>query len=318
MGTSELTADDIREGYRLVFGRAVESDAVIDMHIQAHASRENFWRALLTSSEFRDKKNQLVAIMDRALRSDGSDVEHEVTPAQLATLLKRIREQWTRLGETEPHWSVLTDDRYKTDNLDDLARAEFYRTGADTAEMVKLFETRTGTRIDNGVCLELGCGTGRVTAHLARRFEHVIAVDISPGNLRLCEEHLKAQGITNVETRLVSDPADFETFPEIDFFFSVIVLQHNSPPVQKSILNTILGRIRNGGAALFQIPTAMDGYRFRIADYLATEHPVMEMHSLPTAVVLKLISDNNLVLRDVTPDPLIGKFGSNTFFASRP
>ena len=318
MAATGLTADDVRDAYQRVLGRAVESDAVVATHLKTHKTREAFWTALLASGEFAGKSNSVMNQVASALYSDGSAVEHNVTTEQLHVLLNRIREQWTMLGETEPHWSVLTADKFKADNLDEAALAEFNQSGQDMTGLVEIFERRTGVSAGRGVCLELGCGTGRITAHLAKRFERVIAVDISPGNLRLCEEHMKAQGIDNVETRLVSDPADFENFPPIDFFFSVIVLQHNSPPVQKFILDIILKRIRPGGAAFFQIPTSVQGYSFNIASYLATSHPVMEMHNLPTAVVLKLISDNGLVLRDISPDPMTGVFGSNTFYATRP
>ncbi|WP_428151630.1 class I SAM-dependent methyltransferase [Brevundimonas sp.] len=318
MDSSELTADDIREGYQRVLGRSVESDTVIEQQRGAHRTRESFWAALLASDEFNGKSGGIMGQLRRTLMEDFSSIHHTVTPDQLRILMERIREQWTALGETEPHWSVLTSDEFRADKLDEVALAEFNRSGHDMAVLVDIYERRSGASAGRGVCLELGCGVGRITAHLAKRFERVIAVDISPGNLRLCDEYMKAQGIDNVETRLVSDPTDFENFPPIDFFYSVLVLQHNSPPVQKFTLNAILKRIRPGGAAFFQIPTSMAGYRFDIDEYLTTSHPVMELHSLPPAVVLKLISDNGLVLRDISPDPMIGIFGSNTFFATKP
>ncbi|OYX56337.1 MAG: hypothetical protein B7Y86_10355 [Brevundimonas subvibrioides] len=229
MAASELTADDVRNGYQLVLGRTVESDDVIAGHMKAHKDRESFWSALLTSNEFAGKRDSIMTQVGIALYSDGGHIEHDVTPEQLQVLVNRIREQWTMLGETEPHWSVLTSDKYRANQLDEAALMDFHNSGGEMLDLLEVFERRTRMSAGRGVCLELGCGTGRITSHLARRFERVIAVDISPGNLRLCEEHMKAQAIDNVETRLVSDPADFERFPPIDFFFSVIVLQHNSP-----------------------------------------------------------------------------------------
>jgi hypothetical protein len=44
----------------------------------------------------------------------------------------------------------------------------------------------------------------------------------------------------------------------------------------------------------------------------------MEMHGLPTAVVLDTIREAGLVVRDVSADPYIGIMGSNTFYAVRP
>lgn len=54
--------------------------------------------------------------------------------------------------------------------------------------------------------LELGCGTGEMTAQLAQRSTTVHAVDLSPIALQRCHQHLKAMGIHNVHTSCVRVP----------------------------------------------------------------------------------------------------------------
>src|ERR671936_920920 len=49
-----------------------------------------------------------------------------------------------------------------------------------------------------GACVEVGCGPGRMTRHLAERFDRVVAVDVSPGMLAL------AGRAPNIDYRLVS------------------------------------------------------------------------------------------------------------------
>src|SRR5438132_1823888 len=51
-----------------------------------------------------------------------------------------------------------------------------------------------------GTCVEVGCGPGRMTRHLADRFDRVVAVDVSPEMLALARGYVTAP---NVEFVLV-------------------------------------------------------------------------------------------------------------------
>jgi malonyl-CoA O-methyltransferase len=59
------------------------------------------------------------------------------------------------------------------------------RIAAELLERLELF------RLTPGVVLDLGCGTGRVTRELKRRYPHacVIALDLAPGMLREARRH---------------------------------------------------------------------------------------------------------------------------------
>jgi len=59
---------------------------------------------------------------------------------------------------------------------------------------------RLGADPRGGTCVEVGCGPGRMTRHLAERFERVVAVDVSPEMLRLARAEVDAP---NVELLLV-------------------------------------------------------------------------------------------------------------------
>lgn len=325
MSQAALTRDDIAEGYRLVLGREPESEDAIAAAIAHYGSVTDFWRALLGSDEFRTGGGRdayahkyMLDTLSKGFWAAPAEIEHEVSPDVMDRLVARISEQWTALGETEPLYSVLTHDVFRSGNLDEKTIRHFRETGRTAAAVIAAFEDRAGDAPHGGVCLELGCGVGRITRFLANRFDEVVAVDISPGNLRLCAEYMKEEGVANVTTALASSMAALEALPEVDFFYSVIVLQHNSPPIQKAMLRILLSKIRPGGAVLFQIPTDIAGYRFSVADYFDSDTPEMEMHALPKPVVLQLIDEAGLIVRDVTPDGYIGEFGSNTFYAVKP
>lgn len=60
-------------------------------------------------------------------------------------------------------------------------------------EFVRLLE---GTELPNGAALDLGCGAGIVTAHLARRFRPAVGMDIALGAVQQARRHARAAGLS--------------------------------------------------------------------------------------------------------------------------
>jgi SAM-dependent methyltransferase len=162
--------------------------------------------------------------------------------------------------------------------------------------------------------VDFGCGVGRVALHLALRFDKVIAVDISEGNLRQCADMAARRGLANIECLLLRSPDDLSHLPEVDFVYSVIALQHNTPPIQKLLLDMLLAKIRDGGGFLFQTQTFYHDDVFDIEKYLKSPVDVMDVHSLPMHEILRLIEHHGLSLREVASDHWTGRHGSHTFF----
>ena len=123
--------------------------------------------------------------------------------------------------------------------------------------------------------------------------------------------------IANVQTLLLKSPEHIKTMGLFDFFYSVIVLQHNPPPIQKLLLTNTFSQIRAGGACLFQTPSSLPGYSFSIDDFLDSSAQEMDMHCLPKPIVLQLLSEFGLRIRDVEPDGWTGMVGSYTYFATK-
>ena len=314
-----LTREDVVQSYRLMLGREPESDAAIQSHIDNTRTWDALMPSLLASDEFRGRTlTTALEMASGALLYDAPpQIEHQVSDAVLAEMLERVRHQWTRLGENDPHWSVVSNPKFRRERMNPELVRELRSSGQRDANLIARFESRTGHSLPRGVCVELGCGVGRITRHLADRFEKVIALDISPGNLQLCADYMAEEGITNVETRLISSFDDFRDVPEYDVLFSLIVLQHNPPPVQRFILQSLFSKMRSGGGAVFQIPTFIPGYTFSAQEYLSQPDVEIEMHGLPTAVVLDELRSSRLTVLDFAPDPFTGWLGSYTFFATR-
>jgi 2-polyprenyl-3-methyl-5-hydroxy-6-metoxy-1,4-benzoquinol methylase len=316
---TDLTAQDITQAYRLYLNREPESAEVINDKLRRYRSVEDLRHDFLNSPEFRHLVSPfLQGEIHKVFWQPTQRIDVDVAPDVLDKLLETVRRQWSKLGENDPYWSVLTHDKFRMTNITGADLTEFYNSGERDASVIDHFETRTATTLKKGTCLELGCGVGRVTRHLARIFERVIAVDISPGNLELCKNYLESEGVSNVTTALLKSPDDLANLGKIDFLYSIIVLQHNPPPVQKIILERCLSNLAPGGGCLFQTPAAIPGYSFNAEAALAQRDHVMDMHCLPRHSVLKILQDGGMRLLDVTVDHWTGiPLASYTYFAVR-
>jgi SAM-dependent methyltransferase len=317
-----VTRDDVINAYRFILGRMPESDAMVDAHAAA-ATLEDLRMVFLNSQEFQGLKVLRGESNEAAPPLDYSElpIEIDADPAMLAGLMDRISAEWEAFGKEDPHWSVLTHEDFRKDAIDG-NRESFFASGAHIVNVARSFCTRNGLDIGAfGLCLELGCGVGRITTHLAKVFPRVIGVDISESHLSVCRQELELKGIENVSLRSVKSVAQLDALPEFDFFVSFIVLQHNPPPVIRIILEKILRKLRPGGVALFQVPVYKAKYAFRIADYLK-QQPHMEMHALPQRHVLALIRQEGCQLVEFREDGFASGRSSfalsNTFFVLKP
>jgi SAM-dependent methyltransferase len=312
-----LTRDEAILGYRYILGREPESEAVLESAMANHPSWAHFRGVLLESDEYRRNSTDFLTRLRDGYTAEPQRIDSSVSEATMARLFARIQGQWRKLGEEDPYWSVLTVDRYRLDRITQRWIDHFYASGKLGTDLIQLSAERTGYALPRGTCLELGCGVGRITRHLADRFDHVIGVDISEGNLAIGRQTLEAAGITNVEFRHVADMAGFADLPEFDAFFSVITLQHNPPPIQAHLLNTILGKLRPGGGILFQTVTDLPGYGFDAEAYLAGPDAQMEIHALPQATILNMLRLYGIAIQSIMMDPWLDAYGSHTFYGAK-
>jgi 2-polyprenyl-3-methyl-5-hydroxy-6-metoxy-1,4-benzoquinol methylase len=297
--------------YRAILGREPENDAVVQACLEQIERPEELIAGFLSAEEY---TSRLPMAAEKSYSYPATRIDVDAPPAILDRLFERHRLQWRTLGETEPFWSVLTSDEFASANLTDASLDAFYASGQKHADLVELYAKRTRTPAARGTCLDLGCGVGRITKYLAGRFDKVLAVDVSEGNLRECRKMAAHFGIKNVEFVLLQSPAEVADLPRLDFFFSAFVLQHNAPPVQKFMLEKVLSKIRPGGGFYFQTQTYAPGYSFAIDAFLASPPDVMDMHCLPMHEIFRLVETRGLSMREALMDLCTGRYGSHTFF----
>jgi len=130
------------------------------------------------------------------------------------------------------------------------------------AELEGLFG-RLGTDLRGGICVEVGCGPGRMTGLLAERFDRVVAVDVSEGMLKRARSAVTAP---NVDFRPVGGDR-LETVEDgiADALVCYLVLQHlPERRVVLSYLDEFARVLSPGGSAFVQLPVMDDGIRPRL------------------------------------------------------
>jgi 2-polyprenyl-3-methyl-5-hydroxy-6-metoxy-1,4-benzoquinol methylase len=143
---------------------------------------------------------------------------------------------WRQIGATEPFWGVLTDPRFKSENLTAENVESFYGSGLDhIGDVVARLRHQTGAA-PRGRALDFGCGAGRLSEAMTAHADSVVGYDISPGML---EKARLRQGAAHYTDVLPDGP--------FDWINSFIVLQHIPPERGMALLEDLLDRLAPGG-----------------------------------------------------------------------
>jgi SAM-dependent methyltransferase len=317
----------VTAAYQLILGRDPEDRAVVRSAALGCRNVEELRKSFFDCAEFRAQVLPRIAEpLQNRFPLDGErsqQVEVTCDRKRLSQLLDHVEKTWKKLGEQKPYWSVLTFPDFENDQFE-ANRRKFYETGRADMGRFQVWASRNGVSLNPaGSCLEYGCGVGRVTRWLATVFGEVIACDVSAPHLELAREELQKQSqFANVRFLEINSLAALDCLPPVDVVFSVIVLQHNPPPVIALILTRLLSCMRPGGIGYFQVPTRARGYRFSVDDYLKEHNGKleMEMHTIPQKDTFAIIRQAGCELLEVQPDNMTGSldFISNTFLVRKP
>jgi len=315
-----VSREEATYAYRLILGREPESEQVLEQAMAAQNLahlRQVFLGSMEFAQKYESSPERLLPI-GRFFEAPSVDIDIACTPEQLQAMFDRIGKAWQAFGETEPHWSVLTNDVFRQENL--AANIEhFYGSGHADVDVHLNFLRRAGLPVSFDKVLDFGCGVGRLTLALASHARTAVGVDISPPHLKLAVEQADKQAITNVEFEAIGSVNDLDRYRDFDFVLSRIVLQHNPPPVMAAIYAKLLAALARGGVAVVQMPTYMHERHFSAADYLASEQPQMEMNALPQPIIYRLIEEADCRLIEVREDGSAGNMPalSHTFVVQR-
>lgn len=156
---------------------------------------------------------------------------------------------WRRWGEVDPYFAVLSDPRYRADQLGE-NRAAFFETGeAYVAHRLAMAQDAFGFST-YGRALDFGCGVGRLSLALADRFEEVTGLDVAPAMLD--EARINAGGRADVQFALSDDRLSAAS-GFYDLVMSLMVLQHIPTDRGIRLIALLLDRVAPGGVASLHI-----------------------------------------------------------------
>jgi trans-aconitate methyltransferase len=313
-----LSREEVLMAYRFILGRDPESESVIEHYRQFCPDLPTLRRYFINSEEFHSRELSPMADIQAPL-----SIDLELPAPLLQRFFRRVEDTWQALGRTEPHWSVASCAQFRADKFVSHA-SEFYATGKRDAD--RLVACLLRNRIDPaGIssCSEYGCGVGRVTAWLASRFPHVYGYDISSPHLQSARQYLAQKGITNVQLLKLDSLSSLCSLESVDLLYTIMVLQHNPPPVMFHVLRMLLRSLKADGIAYFQVPTYAVGYQFSALEYLRASSPSaasdLEMHVLPQVAIFDLLREQECRVLEVQPDSYVGsaQWVSNTFLVRK-
>jgi trans-aconitate methyltransferase len=156
---------------------------------------------------------------------------------------------WNLIGALDPYFGVLTEEKFKRANLDEKALAEFFASGShDLEAVVGDIRRHLAPDFNPALCLDFGCGVGRLLIPMAQRFPRVIGVDISTAMLDEARRNCQTQQFDNVEL-VESDDALSRVTGKFGFIHSALVFQHIPRRRGVKIFRRLIELLEPGGVA---------------------------------------------------------------------
>jgi SAM-dependent methyltransferase len=216
---------------------------------------------------------------------------------------------WEKFGRGDPYFGVLADEKFTVSRIDE-NRDEFFASGEwSVSRIVERYESHFG-ELQRERALDHGCGVGRLTVPLTRRFSNVVALDVSPSMLAEAGSNAKQLGATNARFALADN--ELSNAPgEFDFVNSYMVLQHIRVRRGLRVLSGLMEKVRPGGGFHVHLSIRTDAMRSR-ALWWASHHipgvkiwqnicarrrwnaPAMQMNNYPLNRIVVLLTSNGI------------------------
>jgi SAM-dependent methyltransferase len=168
-----------------------------------------------------------------------------------ADVLRDSQAFWDAHAARDPLWAVLSDAG-KEGRRWDVGR--FLQTGLNELALVFYDLESHGIQVRPGTALDFGCGVGRLTQGLARRFDRVIGVDVSS---RMVDTAASLNQVPDRVSFVWNPQPDLRVFGEatFDFVYTNLVLQHIEPSLTRVYLGEFLRVLKPAGVLVFQLPS---------------------------------------------------------------
>ena len=166
---------------------------------------------------------------------------------------------WNQLGEVDPFWAVITDERFRAGRMDAPAREAFYQSGVLDIDHFHTALMRHFSAPDHfESCLDFGAGVGRLLVPMAQRAHQAVGVDIADSMRAICQTRLAELGLSQV--KLAATPKEAAAFGPFNWINSFIVLQHIHPARGMVLIEELLAMVGSGGFISLQVTTHREAH----------------------------------------------------------
>ncbi|MFT7488320.1 MAG: SAM-dependent methyltransferase [Candidatus Promineifilaceae bacterium] len=213
---------------------------------------------------------------------------------------------WEWFGKNDPYYGVVSWDCFRENSLDDATKAAFFQHGEDyVQDLLRVIRERVSADFVSHRALDFGCGVGRITIPLAKRWGEVVGVDVSPSMLQHARANCEEMGVENA--RFIETQELDGAVGGFDFVHSFIVFQHMPVSAGEAMTRKLIDLLSPDGVGALHYTyrhhsTRSFRSRFLLAVYrhiplaykfrsLLKREPVMEMNEYDINAILAQLQD---------------------------
>jgi SAM-dependent methyltransferase len=161
--------------------------------------------------------------------------------------------EWEKWGKKDPYFATLVHEMFRSKNLTDKAKLEFFQSGRHWISYVlKVSRDHLDHDFSPKSALDFGCGPGRIVIPLAGIAEHVVGLDVSDSMLKEAHKNCEEYSVKNVTLLRSDDNLSALDGLFFDFIHSVIVFQHIPVERGRHIFVNLLNHLAEGGIGAIQ------------------------------------------------------------------
>jgi len=225
---------------------------------------------------------------------------------------------WRKWGRIDPYYAVCTLPEFKADHIG-ANRESFFSSGRRDISIAIEAAERLYGGVGTSRALDFGSGVGRLVIPLAKRFTHVVGVDISPDMIHEAQKNCANAELSNTSF-VLSDDALSAVSGSYDLVHSYIVLQHIPIARGLEITRRLLRLLKPGGVAALHYslqrtltPTKAFAYAMKhhipfgriamnVIQGKALSAPAMQMNNYSLIDLLALFEDSGMENVVVMPE----------------
>jgi 2-polyprenyl-3-methyl-5-hydroxy-6-metoxy-1,4-benzoquinol methylase len=160
---------------------------------------------------------------------------------------------WEEWGRRDPYFGVITDPKFRSTDLNEQAKREFFESGArHTHGVLTTIRKHIDPSFAPRSVLDFGCGVGRLLVPFAAIADDVVGLDVSSSMLLEAQKNCDAHRVRNVRL-FESDDALSALSGAFDLIHSCIVFQHIPVQRGRGIFAKLLQHLRPGGVGALQL-----------------------------------------------------------------